>query len=129
MENLRSLILGLVTPEQFCQHYKITMRTFHRWNRNPEKIPGYVHDWLSIKRGDLSDINPNWSGWFINHRTGELVAPSGLAVTYSQIEHMSMAFNERDLLRRDNRLLRKKIGKSKNTPVPGTAKILKFPRI
>ena len=121
-----ALSAGLFTCGDLKRILGVSERTLRRW-REAKRIPRAVYLWLLYARGELGQHHHHWEGWRINLRTGELIAPNGIAVTASQIAHLNMAFNERDLLRSDNRELRKRLGGMIERQELKPARIIPFP--
>ena len=130
MATLTGMIIRMFTPDSFCQLLGISRRTYRRWQQDINTVPRPVLLWLHVRRCHLDQFHEDWNGWHINLKTGELVSPNGVAFSASQIEHMNMAFNERDLLRLEVKRLRYRRSTTREQPPKQTtAKILPLPKV
>ena len=130
MATLTGMIIRMFTPDSFCQLLGISRRTYRRWQQDINTVPRPVLLWLHVRRCHLDQFHEDWNGWHINLKTGELVSPYGVAFSPSQIEHMNMAFNERDILRLENKHLRSRtLKRNGQHDKQETAEIIQFPKI
>lgn len=117
-----AFMLSDFTDDQLAALFAVTPRTVRNWRTRG--APVAVRLALVLLGGNLSPIHPDWQGWVIAP-DGRLCTPGGVCVTASQVSHMNMAFNERDLLRGDLRRLERRVADL--TRCLPTADVIPFP--
>ncbi|MDQ2641283.1 MAG: DUF3653 domain-containing protein [Pseudomonadota bacterium] len=84
--------------------------TVRRWKRLAPT--GWLPVWLrrlvnTVYRGRLDEIHPDWRGWRVNTKYGELVTPEGLSVTQGQIRALPQLYELRRALEGELQQLRR----------------------
>lgn len=77
----------------------VSRRTWRRWMRGETRIPPAVVTLARILSGSLDELHPEWAGWILNRRTGELVDPEGVAHTPASVRAWHWTAGELSALR------------------------------